>query len=84
MTINPLKFIRDYFLDTLLNEKDVFIQNLRTRIVYAVDLLLNYRTAEEREDYDNFDDFQYELYEYETESDFDGGADSGSDGLDVD
>ena len=71
-------------LDTLLNEKDVFIQNLRTRIVYAVDLLLNYRTAEEREDYDNFNDFQYELYEYETESDFDGGADSGSDGLDVD
>ena len=69
---------------THLDKKDVAIQNLRTRIPYAVNLLLNYRTAKEIEDYDNFDEFQYKLYDYETESEFDGGADSGSDGLDVD
>jgi len=71
-------------LDTLLDEKDADIRNLRTRIVYAIDLIQDPVNAEEREDYDDFNDFAYQLYEYETESEFDGGADSGSDGLDVD
>lgn len=71
-------------LDTLLDEKRVAIQHLRTRIPYAVDLILDPVNAEEIENYDNFNDFQYGLFEYETESDFDRGADSESDGLDVD
>jgi hypothetical protein len=71
-------------LDTLLDEKDVFVQNLRIRIPYAIDLLLNYRTATEITEYSNFLDFQNDLFEYETESEFDRGADSGSNGLDVD
>jgi len=71
-------------LDTLLDEKDVFIRNLRTRVVYAIDLILDPVNAEEHIDYDAFNDFQYELNEYDTESEFDGGADSGSGGLDVD
>ena len=63
-------------LDTLLNEKDSDIRNLRTRIVYAIDLILDPVNAEEREDYDAFNDFQYNLYEYQTESEFDSGADA--------
>jgi hypothetical protein len=62
-------------LDTLLNEKEGDIQNLRTQIVYAIDLILDPVNAEEHIDYDAFNDFQYELYEYQTESEFDGGAD---------
>lgn len=71
-------------LDTLLDEKDVFIQNLRIRIPYAIDLILDPVNAEEITEYSNFLDFQNDLFEYETESEFDGGADGGSDGLDVD
>ena len=69
----------------LLDEKDVFIQNLRVQVVYAIDLILNPENAVEIQDYDDWDnDFQKDLYDYETEGEFDGGDDSGSDGLDVD
>ena len=71
-------------LDTLLDEKDVFIQNLRIRIPYAIDLILDPVNATEITEYSNFLDFQNDLFEYETESEFDRGADAGSDGLDVD
>lgn len=71
-------------LDTLLDEKDAEIRDRRTWIAYGIELILDPVNAEERKDYFEFDDFQYKLYEYETESEFDGGADSGSDGLDVD
>jgi hypothetical protein len=57
---------------TLLNEKEVAIQNLRIRIPYAVDLILDPVNAEESKDYDPFDNFKVALYDYETESDFDG------------
>ena len=62
-------------LDTLLEEKDVFIQNLRIRIPYAIDLILDPVNAEEREDYNDFTDFQNDLFEYDTEEEFDGGKD---------
>ena len=71
-------------LDTLLDEKDVAIQNLRIRIPYAIDLILDPVNATENTEYSDFTDFQNDLFEYETESEFDRGADAGSDGLDVD
>ena len=74
----------DDVLDNLVFEKDVFIQNLRTRIPYAIDLVLNPTDATERTEYNDFLDFQNDLFEYESESEFDRGADGGSDGLDVD
>ena len=64
-------------LDTLLDEKDVEIQNLRIRIPYAIDLILDPVNAEEITEYSNFLDFQNDLFEYETGSDFDDGSDSG-------
>lgn len=81
---------------TLYYEKVVFIQNLRVRINYAIDVILdpvnaapNYVDAVgpdgalvERQG--ELTEFEQELYNYETESDFDSGSDSRSDGLDVD
>ena len=67
-------------LDTLLDEKDVFIQNLRIRIPYAIDLILDPVNATEITEYSDFLDFQNNLFEFETESEFDGA----SDGSDVD
>ena len=50
------------------------IWNLRTRIAYAIDLILDPDEAEEfKEDF--YFDFQQELYDYETESEFDYGKD---------
>jgi len=69
---------------TLYYEKDEFIQNLRIRIPYAIDLILDPVNATEITEYSDFLDFQNDLFDYETESDFDRGADGGSDGLDVD
>ena len=80
-------------LDTLLDEKDVFIQNLRIRIPYAIDVILNPENAASNyvdavgsggtlvERQGELIGFENDLFEYETESEF---ADSGSDGLDVD
>ena len=59
---------------TNLDEKDVFIQNLRTRIAYAIDLIMDPKTTPP-EKYANFTNFERELYDYETESEFDYGKD---------
>jgi len=69
---------------TNLDKKDVFIQNLRVRIAYAIDLILDPTNATEITEYSDFTDLHNDLLEYKTESEFDRGADSGSDGLDVD
>tara|TARA_B100001057_G_C22870031_1_gene958325 strand:- start:3610 stop:4935 length:1326 start_codon:yes stop_codon:yes gene_type:complete len=61
-------------------KKDVAIQNLRVRINYAIDLILDPTNATEITDHGLFTEFQIELRDYDTESEFDGG----SDGLDVD
>lgn len=74
----------DDVLDTLLDEKNVDIQNLRIRIPYAIDLILDPTNATEITEYSDFTDFQNDLFEYETDEEFDRGAGSGSDGLDVD
>ncbi len=62
-------------LDTLLDEMDADIHDLRVRIAYAVDLILDPTNAEEITVYSDFTDFQYELFEYGTEEEFDGGKD---------
>jgi len=62
-------------LDTLLDEKDVFTQNLRTRIVYAIDLIVDATNATEITDYSDFNEFQNDLFEYDTDDAFDGGKD---------
>jgi len=78
------------------DEKVVAIQNLRVRINYAIDVILNPENAAPNyvdavgpdgalvERQGELTEFEQELYIYETESDFDSGSDSGSDGLDVD
>ena len=56
----------------------------RTRIsetsapdAYAVDLILDSTNATEITEYNDFTDFQNELFEYDTEEEFDGGKDLG-------
>ena len=60
---------------TLIDEKDVHIQNLRLRIAYAIDLILDPQNATDVKDYSDFTDFQQELYDYESGSEFDYGRD---------
>jgi len=59
---------------TNLNEKDVFIKNLRVRIAYAIDLIMDPKTTPP-EEYTDLTKFEGELYDYETESEFDYGKD---------
>ena len=55
------------WLDMRIDEMTADIQNLRVKVVHAVNRILDPSTAEEITNYDDYDDYQMELYDYETE-----------------
>jgi len=64
-------------LDTRIDEMTTDIQNLRVKVVHAVNRILDPDTAEEVTDRDDYDDYHDELYDYESvyESVYDGDSD---------
>jgi len=63
-------------LEVAVDEMRTRTQNLRIRIPYAIDLILDPTNATENAEYSDFTDFQNDLFEYETMSEFDHGADN--------
>ena len=67
----------DDVLGVLLDEKDVRIQNLRANANYAIDLILDPTKAVKMDlQHRELTEFEQELLDYETGSEFDGGGDN--------